>query len=72
MRLDRSVVKVHLAPGVSLRYNASAGTEDRATLRSDPSAEPGNGVAGQGHKQVGPAHNKPGEASYTVRNAINR
>jgi hypothetical protein len=24
--------------------------------RSDPSADPGNGVAGQGHQQVGPAH----------------
>ena len=32
-------------PGLS--YTAPGGTEDRATLRSDPSADPADGVAGQ-------------------------
>lgn len=38
-----------------LAYTDTAGAEDRATLRSDPSADAGDGVAGQGPK--GPAHN---------------
>ena len=35
------MIKVHLAPDARLRYTLSAGTEDRATLRSDLSAELG-------------------------------
>ena len=38
-----------------LAYTDTAGAEDRATLRSDPSADAGDGVAGQG--LTGPAHN---------------
>ena len=37
-----------------LAYTDTAGAEDRATLRSDPSADAGDGVAGQG--LTGPAH----------------
>ena len=40
---------------VNLNYTPTAGAEDRATLRSDPSADAGDGVAGQGLD--GPAHN---------------
>jgi putative transposase len=39
----------------NLNYTPTAGAEDRATLRSDPSADAGDGVAGQG--LTGPAHN---------------
>jgi putative transposase len=38
----------------NLDYTPTAGAEDRATLRSDPSADAGDGVAGQGRN--GPAH----------------
>lgn len=38
-----------------LAYTDTAGAEDRATLRSDPSADAGDGVAGQGLTR--PAHN---------------
>lgn len=38
-----------------LAYTEIAGAEDRATLRSDPSADAGDGVAGQGLTR--PAHN---------------
>ena len=38
----------------NLDYTPTAGAEDRATLRSDPSADAGDGVAGQG--LTGPAH----------------
>ena len=37
-----------------LAYTDTAGAEDRATLRSDPSADAGDGVAGQGRNS--PAH----------------
>jgi putative transposase len=36
-----------IASPTDLRYTAVSGTEDRATLRSDPSAVPADGVAGQ-------------------------
>ena len=49
-----------------------SGPEDRATLRSDPSAVPADGVAGQGGYQVIPAHTDPLLRSYTVVKAINR
>lgn len=39
----------------NLNYTPTAGAEDRATLRSDPSADAGDGVAGQGLTR--PAHN---------------
>jgi uncharacterized Fe-S cluster protein YjdI len=39
----------------NMDYTPTAGAEDRATLRSDPSADVGDGVAGQG--LTGPAHN---------------
>ena len=39
----------------NLDYTPTAGAEDRATLRSDPSADAGDGVVGQG--LTGPAHN---------------
>jgi transposase InsO family protein len=38
-----------IAPPTDLRYTAGSGTEDRATLRSDLSAVPADGVAGQSH-----------------------
>lgn len=39
----------------NLAYTSHAGAEDRATLRSDPSADAGDGVTGQG--LTDPAHN---------------
>lgn len=39
----------------NIDYTSSTGAEDRATLRSDLSADAGDGVAGQG--PTGPAHN---------------
>lgn len=36
-----------IAPSTDMRYTAVSGTEDRATLRSDLSAVPADGVAGQ-------------------------
>jgi hypothetical protein len=39
-----------------LHYTTTCGPEDRATLRSDPSAGPADGVAGQGGRQTDPAH----------------
>ena len=45
-----------LAPATALRYTDACGPEDRATLRSDPSAVPADGVAGQGGYHVSPAH----------------
>jgi putative transposase len=48
-----------LAPSIALRYTAACGSEDRATLRSDPSAVPADGVAGQGGDHVIPAHTSP-------------
>jgi putative transposase len=48
-----------LAPSNALRYTNTCGPEDRATLRSDPSAGPADGVAGQGGDQVLPAHTGP-------------
>jgi len=48
-----------LAPSTALRYTDACGAEDRATLRSDPSAVPADGVAGQGGYHVIPAHVDP-------------
>ncbi len=48
-----------LAPATALRYTDACGPEDRATLRSDPSAVPADGVAGQGGYPVSPAHTDP-------------
>jgi putative transposase len=48
-----------LAPATALRYTDACGAEDRATLRSDPSAVPADGVAGQGGNHVIPAHTGP-------------
>jgi len=48
-----------LAPSTALRYTDACGSEDRATLRSDPSAVPADGVAGQGGNHVIPAHTGP-------------
>jgi len=48
-----------LAPSTALRYTDACGSEDRATLRSDPSAVPADGVAGQGGYHVIPAHTGP-------------
>lgn len=48
-----------LAASTTLRYTDIRGPEDRATLRSDPSAVPADGVAGQGGYQVFPAHTSP-------------
>ena len=48
-----------LAPATALRYTDACGSEDRATLRSDPSAVPADGVAGQGGYPVIPAHTGP-------------
>ena len=48
-----------LAPATALRYTDACGPEDRATLRSDPSAVPADGVAGQGGDHVIPAHTGP-------------
>jgi putative transposase len=48
-----------LAPATALRYTDACGPEDRATLRSDPSAVPADGVAGQGGDQAIPAHTSP-------------
>jgi putative transposase len=48
-----------LAPATALRYTDACGPEDRATLRSDPSAVPADGVAGQGGYPVIPAHTGP-------------
>ena len=46
-----------IAPPTDLRYTAVSGTEDRATLRSDLSAVPADGVAGQSRARVsGSAH----------------
>jgi putative transposase len=48
-----------LAASTTLRYTDVRGPEDRATLRSDPSAVPADGVAGQGGDHVSPAHTTP-------------
>jgi putative transposase len=48
-----------LATSTTLRYTDVRGPEDRATLRSDPSAVPADGVAGQGGDQAIPAHTSP-------------
>ena len=48
-----------LAASTTLRYTDIRGPEDRATLRSDPSAVPADGVAGQGGDHVIPAHTDP-------------
>lgn len=48
-----------LATSSTLRYTDVRGPEDRATLRSDPSAVPADGVAGQGGDHVLPAHTGP-------------
>jgi transposase InsO family protein len=48
-----------LAAATTLRYTDTCGPEDRATLRSDPSAVPADGVAGQGGDHVIPAHVGP-------------
>jgi putative transposase len=45
-----------LASSSALRYTDARGPEDRATLRSDLSAVPADGVAGQGGRQADPAH----------------
>ena len=45
-----------LASSTTLRYTDPCGPEDRATLRSDLSAVPADGVAGQGSCQANPAH----------------
>jgi len=54
---------VTAAPGANqlahanvVHYTTTCGPEDRATLRSDPSAGPADGVAGQGSRQTVPAH----------------
>ncbi len=44
------------ASAAGLHYTNPCRTEDRATLRSDPSAAPADGVAGQGGRQANPAH----------------
>jgi putative transposase len=49
----------HLAVSITLRYTDVCGPEDRATLRSDPSTGPADGVAGQGGHHVIPAHTGP-------------
>ena len=48
-----------LAASTTLRYTDVRGPEDRATLRSDLSAGPADGVAGQGGYHVIPAHTDP-------------
>lgn len=48
-----------LAPANALRYTNACGPEDRATLRSDPSAVPPDGVAGQDGDPVISAHTGP-------------
>lgn len=48
-----------LASSTARRDTAACGSEDRATLRSDPSAVPVDGGAGQGGDQVIPAHTGP-------------
>lgn len=52
-----------LAAATALRYTDACGAEDRATLRSDPSAAPADGVAGQGGRQTDPAHTETPEGA---------
>ena len=44
-----------IAPSGNMRYTAASGTEDRATLRSDLSAAPVDGVAGQSRTAISAA-----------------
>jgi putative transposase len=48
-----------VAAPADVRYTPVGGSEGRATLRSDSSAESADGVAGQGGYHVSPAHTDP-------------
>jgi len=48
-----------LASVTGMCYTDPCRSEDRATLRSDPSAAPADGVAGQGGRPTNPAHTQP-------------
>jgi putative transposase len=48
-----------VAAPADVRYTPGGGSEGRATLRSDSSAESADGVAGQGGYHVSPAHTDP-------------
>lgn len=52
-----------LATTTTLRYTDTCGPEDRATLRSDLSAGPADGVAGQGGRQTDSAHTETQEGA---------